>query len=120
MLYPVDTNATALNRIVNFPASDWIPTNLNCLKTESFSYTYSRNLDSSYSSMRTTADRGFADSQRSHLVGIGDAKTAWMKEVDLAQSQGLESVVLFALDQFCLIGYPLPPFRRQRRSMKAA
>jgi hypothetical protein len=31
-------------------------------------------------------------------------------------SQGVESVVLFALDQFCLIGYPAPLTRSQRRS----
>jgi hypothetical protein len=120
VLYPVDTNGTALNRIVNYAASDWVPANLNCLKTESFSYTYSRDLDSSWASIRTSAERGFPGSQRSHLVGIGDAKTAWMKEVILAQSQGLESVVLFALDQFCLIGYQMPPFRTLRRSVKAA
>jgi hypothetical protein len=43
-----------------------------------------------------------------------------MKEVDLAQGEGVESVVLFALDQFCLIGYRLPPFVPQRWSRKAA
>ena len=120
VLYPVDTNSTALNRVINFPTADWVPGNLNCLKTESFSYTYSRNLDSSYGSMRTSADRGFANSQRSHLIGIGDAKTAWIKELNLAQSQGLESVVLFALDQFCLIGYPVPPLQNQSRTLRAA
>jgi hypothetical protein len=56
--------------------------------------------------------------QRSHLVGIGDAWTAWQREVDMAQSQGLESVVLFALDQYCLIGYPPPPFMKSSRSSK--
>jgi hypothetical protein len=41
-----------------------------------------------------------------------------MKEVDIAQSQGLESVVLFALDQYCLIGYPPPPFVKSTGSRK--
>jgi hypothetical protein len=58
--------------------------------------------------------------QRSHLIGIGDAKTAWVKEMNLAQSEGLESVVLFALDQFCLIGYFVPPLQSQRRTLRAA
>jgi hypothetical protein len=109
VLYPVDTNDTPLNRVVNYPA-DWTSTNLTCLKTESFTYTASCNLDDSAGSIDTAAKKGFAASGRSHLVGIGDAWTAWMKEVDLAQSRGLESVVLFALDQYCLIGYAAPPF----------
>ncbi len=60
--------------------------------------------------MNTSAAKGFPNSQRSHLVGISDAWSAWLKEVDIAESQGLETVVLFALDQYCLIGYPPPPF----------
>jgi hypothetical protein len=40
--------------------------------------------------------------------------------MNLAQSEGLESVVLFALDQFCLIGYPVPPLQSQRRTLRAA
>ena len=45
----------------------------------------------------------------------------WSKlEANLARAQGLESVVLFALDQFCLIGYPPPPFVDQRWSRRAA
>jgi hypothetical protein len=41
-----------------------------------------------------------------------------MKEIDLAQAQGLESVVLFALDQFCLIGYPVAPFISERKTRR--
>jgi hypothetical protein len=70
--------------------------------------------------MQTSAEKGFGASQRSHLIGIGDARTAWMKEADLAKGQGLESVVLFALDQFCLIGYALPPFTVQRWARRNA
>jgi hypothetical protein len=110
VLYPTDTNNTTLNRIINFPDNDWTAANLDCLKTESFTFTQSCNLDQSTYSIDVSASKGFPSFARSHLVGIGSAVTAWMKEVDLAQSQGLESVVLFALDQYCLIGYPPPPF----------
>jgi hypothetical protein len=41
-------------------------------------------------------------------VGIGDYTTPWQKERRAAVAAGVESVVLFALDQFCLIGYGLP------------
>jgi hypothetical protein len=38
-------------------------------------------------------------------VGIGDSTTAWPKEVRNAMGRGMDSIVLFALDQYCLIGY---------------
>jgi hypothetical protein len=118
VLYPTDTNNTALNRLINYPTSDWTPQNLACLKTESFTFTGANNLDLSAYSMSTSATKGFLSAQRSHLVGIGNAYTAWMKEVDMAQSQGMESVVLFALDQYCLIGYPPPPFIKSTRATR--
>lgn len=120
ILYPVDVNDTPLNRVINYPASDWTPQNLNCLKTESFSYTAGCDLDAAARSIQFSGAKGFPPTQRSHLVGIGDRKSAWVKESNLAQAQGLESVVLFALDQFCLIGYPLSPFTEQRWSRRAA
>ncbi len=120
VLYPVDTNDYSLNQIVNFPSADWTPQNLTCLKTESFTYTNARNIDESYSSMETGAQKGFPASSASHLIGISDAQSTWMTEADLAQSLGLESVVLFALDQFCLIGYDPPPFLKQVRSQRSA
>ncbi len=110
VLYPTDVNNTPLNQIINYPNTDWTPANLTRLKTESFSFTGSHNLDLSTYSMSVSSSKGFQGNARSHLVGIGDALTAWMKEVDIAQGQGMDSVVLFALDQFCLIGYNLPPF----------
>lgn len=118
ILYPTDTNSTPLNQLVNFPVGDWTPANLNCLKTESFTFTGSYRLDLSASSMDFSASKGFPNTQRSHLVGISDSWTSWMKEVDLAQSKGMESVVLFALDQYCLIGYPSPPFVKLIRSQR--
>jgi hypothetical protein len=110
ILYPTDVNNTPLNKLINYPSSDWKASNLTCLKTESFGFTGSYDLVSCTMSMTTSAVKGFPNSQRAHLVGIGDAWSAWLKEVDIAQSQGLETVVLFALDQYCLIGYPPPPF----------
>ncbi|MDQ2946750.1 MAG: hypothetical protein M3Y27_12525, partial [Acidobacteriota bacterium] len=118
VLYPTDTNNTALNRLINFPENDWTPANLDCLKTESFTFTGDCNLDQSAYSIGVSASKGFTNSARSHLVGIGSAFTARMKEVDWAQSQGLESVVLFALDQYCLIGYPPPPFGKTSRTQR--
>jgi hypothetical protein len=118
VLYPTDTNNTALNTLINYPATDWTPQNLTCLKTESFGFTSGHDLVSCTMSMNTSAAKGFPNPQRSHLVGIGDAWSAWLKEVDIAQSQGLETVVLFALDQYCLIGYPPPPFVNSTNSSR--
>lgn len=118
VLYPTDTNDTSFNQLINFPSGDWTSTNLNCLKTESFTFTGNYNLDQSSYSMNVSASKGFPNTQRSHLVGISDAWTAWMKEIDLAQSQGMESVVLFALDQYCLVGYAGPPFVKLVRTVR--
>jgi hypothetical protein len=118
VLYPVDVNNTALNRVINYPVSDWTPATLTCLKTESFTYTYSSDLDLCMTSIEAGSDFGFPASQRSHLVGISDSSTAWLKEARLAEASGFESVVLFALDQFCLIGYQLPLSTGMRRSVQ--
>ena len=63
---------------------------------------------------------GFPPSQRSYLVGASDPSTSWLKEARLAEASGLESVVLFALDQICLIGYPLPLSTGLRRAVQFA
>jgi len=62
-------------------------------------------------------DMGFSPDKSSHLVGIGEYTTPWNKERRLALGEGLESVVLFALDQFCLIGYGLPLDEGLRRAV---
>jgi len=49
---------------------------------------------------------------------MGDATTPWMTEAHSAQGKGFESIVLFALDQMCLIGYPLPLPEMFRRSVR--
>jgi hypothetical protein len=132
ILYPGDVNSSAIypfNAAVNLPVSDWTPQNLTCFKTEGLAFALppssgqlmpGRSLDASLSCLQIAASLGFPVAQRSHLVGISDAMTAWNKEVDLAVAEGMESVVLFALDQYCLIGYPLPPFLDQRWSKRAA
>jgi hypothetical protein len=119
VLYPSDVNNTPLNQIINFPLDDWTPANLACLKTENFTYTAERNLDLARQSIQLPATLGFPPTQSSHLVGISDYTTPWQKEEQIALGASLESVVLFALDQFCLIGYslPLPRSRRWARFM---
>lgn len=118
VLYPIDVNNTPLNQAINYPRSEWTPANLNCLKTESFTYTYSRNLDLSRTSIEAGGVFGFLPAERSHLVGISDPSTAWVKEARMAEGYGFQSVVLFALDQLCLIGYALPVSRGLRRSLR--
>jgi hypothetical protein len=58
---------------------------------------------------------GFPPGKASHLIGIGEYTTPWMREARAASAAGVESVVLFALDQFCLIGYAAPVERSSRR-----
>ncbi len=106
-LYPPDVNEGAFNRLINYP-SEWNPSTLDCLKTESFTYTYNRDLNLSLESMRFSMYKGFPREQRAHLVGISDKIAPWVREVRMAYAENVESIVLFAIDQFCLIGYPAP------------
>ncbi len=116
VLYPPDTNNTPLNQAINFPHSFWTPSTVACLKTENFTYTGDRSLDKARLSIQLPAMLGFPACQRSHLVGIGDPTTPWAKEHNITIAHGVESAVLFALDQFCLIGYQLPFDREDRWS----
>ena len=118
VLYPLDVNNTSLNRVINYPKLDWTPAKLDCLKTESFNYTASRNLDLCLDTITSGEALGFPASKRSHLVGTGDSSSPWLKEVRLAESYRFDSVVLFALDQLCLIGYPMPLSQGLRRSVQ--
>jgi hypothetical protein len=110
VLYPPDTNDTPIGRAVNYPMREWTPEKLACLKTENFTFTGNRNLDKARMSLRVAPGFGFPAGQRSHLIGIGGHTAPWRREWSLALSNGVESAVLFALDQFCLIGYS--PLRR--------
>jgi hypothetical protein len=118
VLYPPDVNDTPLNTIVNLPLAQWTPHVLDCFKTESFTYTYQRDLNASRRSMLTGRALGFAAEKCSHLVGISDPLASWTKEAAMAAGEGNESVVLFALDQFCLIGYPAPVQLSSGRSVR--
>jgi hypothetical protein len=120
VLYPPDTNDYPLTQVINYPTTDWTPANLNCLKTENFTFTADRDLDQALVSIDYGNNLGFTPSQRSHLVGVSDPSTPWLKEARIAESYGFESVVLFALDQMCLVGYSLPLSRGMRRSARLA
>ena len=115
-LWPVDVNQTAFNQAINYPTAAWTPSILNVLKTEGFGFTLGRTLDGAETAIDDS--HGFPAPQRSHLVGIGDAMSAWVKEAQIAAGKGFESVVLFALDQFCLIGYEAPLPAGMRRSVR--
>ena len=117
VLYPTDVNEGAFNNVINYPAASWTPATLTNLKTESFTYTLDRNLQKAEQrSLHFGESLGFTRAQRSHLVGVSDPTTPWMRESRLAQTLTADSVVLFALDQFCLIGYPMPLPRGLRRA----
>jgi hypothetical protein len=97
--------------------ASWTPTALTNLKTESFTYTLNRDLKAAETqSLDFGASLGFTHLQRSHLVGVSDPTTPWLREARLAQSLCADSVVLFALDQFCLVGYSLPLGNGMRRA----
>lgn len=107
VLYPPDTNDAPLTSVMNLPAQ-WSPANIDCFKTENFTYTGNYDLNAAETSIELPVARGFTPANSAHLVGIGNYTTPWLKETRLAQGSQLGSVVLFALDQFCLIGYNLP------------
>lgn len=107
VLYPPDTNGASLTSVINLPAQ-WTPANLSCFKTENFTYTGSYDLNGAVASINLPMQLGFAPANSAHLVGIGNYTTPWAKESRIAKGFKLGSVVLFALDQCCLIGYGLP------------
>jgi hypothetical protein len=119
-LYPPDVNDTPLNRVINYPLAHWTPATLACLKTENFTYTGNRDLNKARESIELPSQLGFPAAQSSHLIGISEYTTPWQKERRMAVAAGVESVVLFALDQLCLIGYGLPLEPGARRSDRIA
>ena len=116
VLYPPDTNDAPLTRVINLPVL-WTPANLDCFKTENFTYTGDRNLDKARTSIALPMQLGFPPEKSAHLVGIGDFTAPWSKESRLSKGQRVGSVVLFALDQMCLIGYGLPLSAGSGRSL---
>jgi hypothetical protein len=105
VLYPCDTNSYPFTAVVNLPLADWTSASLDSLKTENFSFTGSFDLERAGGAIDFPMQLGFPANKASHLVGISGPATPWQKEADTATNVGLESVVLFALDQYCLIGY---------------
>ncbi len=118
VLYPTDVNDNAWGHLVNYPNAAWTPEKLTTLKTESFGFTFSRDLNKSKYSIGYGEGKGFDRNQRCFLVGPGDSSTTWEKEARIAKKQNLESIVLFALDQFCLIGYPVPFWKGLRKGRR--
>jgi hypothetical protein len=118
VLYPTDTNDTAFNLAINYATSAWTPSALAVLKTEDFGFTLARDLVAVEGTLEFGQSLGFPASQRAQLVGISDVTTPWLKEAQSAAGMGFESVVLFALDQFCLIGCALPLTPGLRRSVR--
>ena len=118
VLYPIDVNQTTFNQTINYPQTAWTPSALDCLKTEAIGFTLGRDLVQSEGAIDFGQSLGFTAAQRSHLVSIGDSTTVWLKEAQIAQGKRFESVVLFALDQFCLIGYDVPLPESPRRSVR--
>jgi hypothetical protein len=107
VLYPPDVNDTPLNGAVNLPSA-WNPSTLDCFKTENFTYTGGRNLNLARASIIFPMQLGFPRNKSSHLVGITGYTTPWQKEARLSRAEAVESIVLFALDQFCLMTCPAP------------
>lgn len=108
VLYPPDVNDFPLTQVINYPASDWTPVNLDVLKTENFTYTGSRNLNKARESILLPQVNGFPRSRSAHLIGVFNASEPWNWERRLARGQAVESVALWAFDQFSMIGYRLP------------
>jgi len=110
VLYPPDTNDAPLTSVINLPGQ-WVPANLDCFKTENFTYTGNYDINKITESINLPLQLGFTPANSAHLVGISNYMSPWQKETRIAKGTKIGSVVLFALDQACLIGYglPLPP-----------
>jgi hypothetical protein len=116
VLYPHDVNDFALTRVVNYPEDDWTPANLETLKTENFSHTVAANLNKALESIRLPFSKGFTRSRSAHLIGVAGAPHPWEWERRLARAENIETVVLWAFDQFSMVGYRLPLGEGSRRS----
>jgi hypothetical protein len=117
VLYPPDVNEAPLNGAVNLPRTVWTPAKLDCLKTENFTFTGDRDLNKALASVMLPKQLGFPPEKSAHLIGISDYTTPWEKEARMASGARDASVVLFALDQFCLVGYSWLPDSGTGRSL---
>ncbi len=114
-LYAPDVNDYALTRVMNLPA-EWNTGNLEVFKTENFTYTGNRDLNKARESILLPMARGFPRSRMAHLIGVHNSSEPWDWERRLAHGELCESVVLFAFDQFSMIGYEAPLGAGSRRS----
>jgi hypothetical protein len=70
----------------------------------------------SVESIRFPFTKGFARNRSAHLIGVFRTAEPWNWERRLTHTEGHESVVLWAFDQFSMIGYRLPLSDGVRRS----
>ena len=84
VLYPPDTNNAPLTSVINLPAQ-WAPANLDCFKTENFTYTGDFDLNAAVTSIDLPMQLGFTPADSAHLVGIGNYTTPWAKEARIAE-----------------------------------
>ena len=91
VLYPPDTNDAPLTRVINLP-SQWSPANLDCFKTENFTYTGNCDLDAAVKSIELPMRLGFAPANSAHLVGVGNYTSPWSKETRIAEGLKMGSV----------------------------
>ncbi|MBI1356531.1 MAG: hypothetical protein GC160_19490 [Acidobacteria bacterium] len=117
VLYPHDVNDHPLTRVVNYPDSEWTTAHYETLKTENFTYTGDRNLNKSVESIRFPQTKGFSRAQSAHLIGVFNASEPWDLERRLSRREAVESVALWAFDQFSMIGYRLPLRTGLKRSL---
>ena len=104
------------DEVVNYAEDDWTPANLESLKTENFSYTVAADLNKSLESIRLPFLKGFTRVRSAHLIGVAGAPHPWEWERRLARAENIEAVVLWAFDQFSMVGYRLPLGEGSRRS----
>ncbi len=116
VLYPHDVNDFPLTRAVNYPDLDWTPANYEILKTENFTYTGDRNLNKALESILFPQTKGFSRERSAHLIGVFNSSEPWNFERRMSLRENLESVVFWAFDQFCFIGYRMPLHNGVRRA----
>lgn len=116
VLYPHDVNDFPLTRVVNYPDSDWTPGNYEILKTENFTYTGNRDMNKALESIQFPQTKGFSRDKSAHLIGVFNSSEPWNLERKLSRREAVESVVFWALDQFCFVGYRMPLSNGLRRA----
>ncbi len=117
VLYPCDTNSYPFTTVVNLPLTDWCNSNLDCLKTENFTFTGENNLELASGAIDLPVQLGFPASKASHLVGISGATTACKGQGGRdGDGRRWNRSCYLALDQYCLIGYQPQSWRSGARS----